>query len=56
MELTKELAEVFAEMLCGNEENMGEQAAFHVTCSQLELTEEEGYELLEMYCGEPEGA
>lgn len=39
-------AEQFAEALEANEANMGEMAAFAVTCEQFMIDEEEGYDLL----------
>ena len=36
----------FAEVLSDNEEDMGEMAAYHVTCEQLEVDPDDGWDLL----------
>ncbi len=42
LELARELSEAWDE----NEETMGEQAAYHVSCEQLGIDPDDGYELL----------
>lgn len=46
-------AEVFNELLCENEEEMGEGAAYLVTCEQLGVDPDDGYELLAELAKEP---
>lgn len=42
----KVTAKQFAEVLEDNEEDMGEMAAYHVTCEQLNVDPEDGWDLL----------
>ncbi len=48
LELAQELSDLWDE----NEEHMGEQAAYHVACEQLDIDPDEGYELLELLSDE----
>ena len=45
-EQRKELAEELSQLWNDNEEHMGEQAAYHVACEQLDIDPDYGYELL----------
>lgn len=42
----KQLAQEFSDVLCDNEESMGEGAAYLVTCEQMGIDPDEGYDLL----------
>jgi hypothetical protein len=48
-EETEHFHDIFLEMLHDNEECMGENAAFAVTCEMLKIEEQEGMNLLVKY-------
>ena len=42
----KEIAQELSDLWSDNEEDMGEMAAYHVSCEQLGIDPDEGYEYL----------